>query len=82
MYLIVGRVTELPAALDAREAAHVVVNKHVVVETVLTRERRVADQTQVGLDARVTAVVVEKGGRCREHFVLADFAHEQLAVAL
>ena len=41
---------ELAAALDAGEATLVVVDEHVVVEAVLTRERRVADETHVRLD--------------------------------
>ena len=49
-HAVVTGMAELPAALDAGEATLVVVNEHVVVEAVLTRERRVADETHVRLD--------------------------------
>ena len=44
-------VPELAAAVLAGEAALVVVDEHVVVEAVLPRERRVADQAHERLDA-------------------------------
>lgn len=46
--------SELAAALDAREATEVVVYEHVVVETVLAGECRVADEAHKRLDTYTT----------------------------
>ena len=46
-----ARVPELASAVLAGEAALVVVDQHVVVEAVLSRERLRADQTDERLDA-------------------------------
>jgi septum formation inhibitor-activating ATPase MinD len=47
----VTRMAELAATLLTREATLIVVDEHVVVETVLTCERRVAYETYERLDA-------------------------------
>ena len=73
---------ELASALDAREAAEVFVDQHVVVEAVLARERVLANEAQVGLDSCMASVVVDERRRRRELFILADFADEALLSVL
>ena len=50
-YLEMTRVSKLSSTVGACEAALVVVYQHVVVEAVLSRERRVADKAHKRLDS-------------------------------